>query len=126
MPRLTPEQRLEGVRALFAPRNIAIVGASDRPGNWSGRVFRSLKKFNFPGAIYPVNPRNQTVWDGETCYPSLKDLPEAPDHVVIIVPGAAAIDAVTQAGEVKARSATVFSGGLGEGGDLKGQALGTQ
>jgi acyl-CoA synthetase (NDP forming) len=126
MPGLTPEQRVAGVRALLGPRSIAIVGASDRPGNWSMRVFRSLKKFNFPGAIYPVNPRNQTVWGGETCYPSLKDLPESPDHVVIIVPGAAAIDAVTQAGEVKARSATVFSGGFGEGGDPKGQALGSQ
>src|SRR4051812_15755537 len=126
MPGLTPEQRVAGVRALLGPRSIAIVGASDRPGNWSMRVFRSLKKFNFPGAIYPVNPRNATVWDGETCYPSLKDLPETPDHVVIIVPGVAAIEAVMQAGDVKARSATVFSGGFGEGGDPKGQALGAQ
>ena len=46
---MTPEQRLEGVRALFAPRNIAIVGASDRPGNWSQRVYRSLRRFDFPG-----------------------------------------------------------------------------
>jgi acetyltransferase len=126
MPGLTPEQRVAGVRALLGPRNIAIVGASDRPGNWSMRVFRSLKRFNFAGAIYPVNPRNATVWGGETCYPSLQDLPEKPDHVVIIVPGAAAIDAVKQAGTVKARSATVFSGGFGEGGDPKGRALGAE
>src|SRR5262245_52636010 len=123
MPGLTPEQRLAGVRALFNPRSIAIVGASDRPGNWSVRVYRSLKKFEFPGPIYPVNPRNTTVWDGETCYPSLRDLPEPPDHVVVIVPGAAAVDAITEAGQVKARSATVFSGGFGEGGDPKGRAL---
>jgi acetyltransferase len=123
---MTPQQRLDGVRALFAPRNIAIVGASDRPGNWSGRVYRSLKRFNFAGKIYPVNPRNQTVWDGETCYPSLRDLPEQPDHVVVIVPGAAAIGAITEAGEVNARSATVFSGGFGEGGDPKGRALGAE
>jgi acetyltransferase len=126
MPELTREQRLEGVRALFAPRNIAIVGASDRPGNWSNRVFRSLRKFNFPGKVYPVNPRNPTVWGGETCYPSLRALPERPDHIVIIVPGAAAVGAIAEAGEVKARSATVFSGGFGEGGDPKGLALGAE
>ncbi len=120
---MTPDQRVAGVRALFNPRNIAIVGASDRPGNWSQRVFRSLKKFEFPGAIYAVNPRNKTVWGGETCYPSLSELPEAPDHVVVIVPGAAAVDAITEAGKAKARSATVFSGGFGEGGDPKGRAL---
>ena len=120
---MTPEQRLAGVRALFNPRNIAIVGASDRPGNWSQRVYRSLRRFDFPGAIYPVNPRNKTVWDGQTCYPSLRDLPEPADHVVVIVPGAAAVDTITEAGHVKARSATVFSGGFGEGGEEKGRAL---
>src|SRR5262249_35916714 len=117
------EQRAAGVRALFNPRNIAIVGASDRPGNWSLRVYGSLKRFEFPGAIYAVNPRNKTVWDGQTCYPSLSELPEPPDHVVVIVPGSAAVDAITEAGKAKARSATVFSGGFGEGGDAKGRAL---
>jgi len=123
---VTFEHRIEGVRALFAPRNIAIVGASDRPGNWSQRVYRSLKRFNFPGAIYAVNPRNQTVWDGQTCYAGLASLPEAPDHVVVIVPGQAAIDTIVEAGRAKARSATVFSGGFGEGGDPKGRELGAQ
>src|SRR5262245_25782435 len=117
------EQRVAGVRALFNPRNIAIVGASDRPGNWSLRVYHSLKRFEFPGAIYAVNPRNKTVWDGQTCYPSLSELPEPPDHVVVIVPGAAAVETITEAGKVKARSATVFSGGFGEGGDAQGRTL---
>jgi acetyltransferase len=123
MPALTQDQKLEGVRALLNPRSVAIVGASDRPGNWSMRVFQTLRRFAFPGPIYPVNPRNQTVWNGETCYPSLSALPEAPDHVVVIVPGAAAIDTIAEAGKVKARSATVFSGGFGEGGDPKGREL---
>jgi acyl-CoA synthetase (NDP forming) len=126
MPALTQDQKLEGVRALFSPRNIAIVGASDRPGNWSMRVYQTLRRFNFPGSIFPVNPRNQTVWDGQTCFPSLGELPEAPDHVVVIVPGAAAIDSIVAAGKAKARSATVFTGGFGEGGDPKGRELGAQ
>jgi acetate---CoA ligase (ADP-forming) len=126
MPALTSEQRLAGVRALFSPRNVAIVGASDRPGNWSERVYRSLKRFAFPGGVYPVNPRNKTVWGGETCYPSLAELPEQPDHVVVIVPGAAAIETIAAAGNAGARSATVFSGGFGEGGDPNGRALGVE
>jgi acyl-CoA synthetase (NDP forming) len=123
MPVLTQDQKLEGVRALLNPKSVAIVGASDRPGNWSMRVFETLRRFNFPGPIYPVNPRNATVWNGETCYPSLADLPDAPDHVVVIVPGAAAIDTLVQAGKARARSATVFTGGFGEGGDPKGREL---
>jgi acyl-CoA synthetase (NDP forming) len=123
MPVLTQDQKVEGIRALLNPKSVAIVGASDRPGNWSMRVFQTLRRFAFPGPIYPVNPRNKTVWDGETCYASLSDLPDAPDHVVVIVPGAAAIDAIAEAGKVKARSATVFTGGFGEGGDPKGREL---
>src|SRR5262249_48471362 len=125
MPSLTLEQRAAGVRALFNPRNIAIVGASDRPGNWSQRVYRSLRRFDFPGAIFSVNPPNETGWGGQTCLASPGGLPggPGPGAVVVIVPGAAAIEAIAEAGRAKARSATVFSGGFGEGGDPKGRAL---
>src|SRR5216684_2853638 len=126
MSGLTREQRVAGVHALLCPANIAIVGASDRPGSWSGGVWRALRRSGFAGKVYPVNPRNKTVWDGETCYPSLGDLPGKPDHVVVIVPGTAAIDSIVEAGRSKARSATVFAGGFGEGGDPKGRALGAE
>src|ERR1700722_7422048 len=123
MSGLTREQRVAGVRALLGPGNIAIVGASDRPGSWAGGVRRALQRSGFTGKVYPVNPRNATVWDGETCYGSLGDLPERPDHVVVLVPGAAAAQTITEAGEAGARSATVFSSGFGEGGDPEGRAL---
>src|ERR1700682_2160234 len=123
MSGLTLEQRIAGVRALLAPANIAIVGASDRPGSWSAGVRRALRRSGFAGKVYPVNPRNKTVWEGETCYPSLRDLPERPDHVVVLVPGAAAAQTITEAGRSGARSATVFSSGFGEGGDPEGRAL---
>jgi acyl-CoA synthetase (NDP forming) len=123
MPDLTREQRVAGVRALLCPDNIAIVGASDRPGSWSGGVRRALQRSGFAGKVYPVNPRNATVWGGETCYRSLCDLPERPDHVVVLVPGKAAAATITEAGKAGARSATVFSSGFGEGGDPEGRAL---
>ncbi|HLH99088.1 MAG TPA: acetate--CoA ligase family protein [Xanthobacteraceae bacterium] len=124
MSGLTKEQRTAGVAALLNPTNIAIVGASDRPGSWSGGVKRALTRAGFAGKVFPVNPRNATVWGGETCYPSLADLPERPDHVVVLVPGKAAIDTIREAGKSGARSATVFSSGFGEGGDSQGRALG--
>src|SRR3984957_14654790 len=120
---LTREQRVAGVRALLCPANIAIVGASDRPGSWSGGVRRALQRSGFAGKVYPVNPRNTTVWDGETCYPSLRELPEGHDHVEMLGPGAAAAQTTAAAGEAGARSATVFSSGFGEGGDPEGRAL---
>jgi acetyltransferase len=124
MSGLTKDQRIAGVGALLAPTNVAIVGASDRPGSWSGGVARALTRAGFAGKVFPVNPRNATVWGGTTCYPSLADLPERPDHVVVLVPGKAAIETITEAGKSGARSATVFSSGFGEGGDAEGRALG--
>jgi acetate---CoA ligase (ADP-forming) len=124
MAGLTQEQRVNGVGALLCPANVAIVGASDRPGSWSGGVRRALMRAGFAGKVYPVNPRNATVWDGETCYPSLGELPEPPDHVVVLVPGEAAAQTIMEAGRAGARSATIFSSGFGEGGDPKGRALG--
>lgn len=115
-----------GVAALLAPRNVAIVGASDRPGSWSITVNNSLRRTGFAGAIYPVNPRSETVWGGERCYKDLASLPAAPDHVVVLVPGRAVIDTIRAAGKAGARSATIFSSGFGEGGDAEGRALGAE
>ena len=118
-------KNVEKVRALLSPGNVAIVGASDRPGSWARNVYRALNRYNYSGDILPGNPRNASVWD-RTCYPSLGDLPHRPDHVAILVPGAAAIEAVREAGRAGARSATIFSSGFGEGGDAAGRELGAQ
>ena len=118
--------KVDGVHALLNPKNVAIVGASDRPGNWAGGAFRALTRHNFPGPIYPVNPRNETVWGGLKCYPSLAELPEKPDHVIIVVPGPACVATIREAGLAGARSAQIFSSGFGEGGDPKGRALGVE
>ena len=71
------------VAALTAPRNAVLVGASDRPGSWSARVWRNLTRYEFPGPIYLVNPRRTELWD-RPCYPDFKSLPEPPDHLVVL------------------------------------------
>ncbi len=116
-------KNVDKVRALLSPTNVAIVGASDRVGSWGRKVWRALNRYNYAGEIFPVNPRNETVWD-KPCYPSLLALPQKPDHVAILVPGAAAIEALREAAKAGARSATVFASGFGEGGDAAGRALG--
>ncbi len=115
---------VEGVRALLSPRNVVIVGASDRPGSWSKTVYASLMRTGFSGSVYPINPRSATVWGDKVCYPGFRALPEVPDHVVILVPGEAVAETIREAGRAGARSATVFSSGFGEGGDPAGQRLG--
>ena len=81
------------VEALLNPRNIVILGASDRPGNWAQRVWRNLRRYEYPGAIYPYNPSRDAVWDTH-CYRNFAELPEAPDHLVVLIPADAVAPAL--------------------------------
>lgn len=102
------------VRALVAPRNVVLVGASDRPGGWSARVWRNLNRYEFPGPIYPMNPGRTEIWD-RACYADFAALPEAPDHLVILAPAAHVPGVLRKGAAAGARSATIFSAGFGEG-----------
>jgi acetate---CoA ligase (ADP-forming) len=115
----------EKVAALTAPRNVVLVGASDRPGSWAARVWQNLNRYGFPGPIYLINPRRSEIWD-QPCYPDFQALPQAPDHMVVLVPAAAVIDTLERGASAGARSATVFSAGFGEGFDAKAAALGRE
>jgi acetate---CoA ligase (ADP-forming) len=109
-----------GVAALLNPRNVVLVGASDRPGHWSHRVWLNLRRFGFPGRVLPVNPNRAEIW-GERCFPTLQDLPEAPDHLAIFVPADTTLDVLEAGARLGARSATLFAAGFGEGGDDEGR-----
>jgi acyl-CoA synthetase (NDP forming) len=113
---------IDKVDALLNPRNVVIVGASDKPGNWPQRVWRNLKRYEYPGAVYPLNPARSTVWDTR-CYPSFAELPEPPDHVVILIPARLVATALREAAAAGARSATVMTSGFGESTEAEGQAL---
>ena len=84
------------VEALLNPKNIVILGATDRPGNWAARVWRNLKRYDFPGEIYPFNPGRDSAWDTR-CYRSFAELPEKPDHLVVLIPAQAVPDALADA-----------------------------
>lgn len=107
------------VAALTAPRNVVLVGASDRAGSWAPRVWRSLSRNGFPRPVFPINPNRGEIW-GSACYPDFDSLPEAPDHLVVLVPAAGVPDILQAGAAAGARSATIFSAGFGEAGDSRG------
>ncbi|HTI87648.1 MAG TPA: acetate--CoA ligase family protein [Alphaproteobacteria bacterium] len=114
-----------GVHALLNPRNVVIVGASDKPGNWAQRVWRNLHRYKCPVPIYPLNPGRDSVWDTR-CYKSFAELPEAPDHLVLLIPAPFVPDALRDAAKAGARSATVMSSGFDEATDEKSKSLGAK
>ncbi len=107
------------IGALMAPRNVVLVGASDR--NWAPRIWDNLARFGFEGGVYPVNPNRDEIW-GVRCYPGIADLPEAPDHLALFVPKEQTLEILEAAGKLGARSASIYAAGFGEGGDPEGRA----
>ena len=100
-------------RMLFAPRSVAIIGASDDPSKTTSRPLQYLRNNGFSGTIYPVNPRSRTVL-GERAFASVEDVPEIPDHAFILLPAEAAIDAVIQCGRRGVKVATILASGFSE------------
>ena len=64
--------------SLFAPRSVALIGASEREGSLGRVILRNLRNGGFDGTIHLVNPRYATI-DGAACTPRIEDLPEIPD-----------------------------------------------
>ncbi|NLU36981.1 MAG: CoA-binding protein [Clostridiales bacterium] len=60
----------------------AVVGANSKPDKFGYKIYKKLKIHGYK--VYPVNPGYDTV-DGDKCYPSLKDLPEKPDVIDMVV-----------------------------------------
>src|SRR5271166_1943477 len=101
---------------LVRPRSVAIVGATDRPSP-ARSVIESLGALGFSGAVYPVNPKYQSVLN-HVCYPSLTELPEAPDVVVFSIRKPLIAEQVRLAVRRGARSAVIYDSGFAElGGD---------
>ena len=82
---------------LFAPRSVALVGASNRPGSLGATLLHNLVAGGFGGAIYPVNPKH-TELAGLPVAASVADLPAAPDLAVICTPPATVPGIIRQLG----------------------------
>lgn len=110
---------------ILSPRRVAVLGASDNPIKAGGRPIHYMLRHGYTGDVYPVNPGRKTV-QGLPAYPSLTELPNSPDVVVISVAGKDVASAVDQCIAVGARAAVVYSSGfaeLGEEGRSAQQAL---
>jgi acyl-CoA synthetase (NDP forming) len=75
---------MDAISRLLRPRSVAVVGASADFSKTTGRPVLYLQKHGFPGAIYPVNPRVDSI-AGLKCYPDVKSLPETPDVALILL-----------------------------------------
>lgn len=110
-----------GIEFFFNPASIAIVGASSDFHKPSGRPLAALLKRGYRGKLFPVNPRYKEI-NGIECYPSILDVPEEVDLVIIGIPADMVLDVLVQCAEKKVKAVIIFSSGFAEVGP-EGKAL---
>ena len=120
--RPTPATSSRSIHAMLHPRNIVLVGATDKPGNYAERIWNNLVKYGYDGGLYPINARRETVW-GVPCYKDFASLPDKPDHVLVLVPARFAVQVIRDAAAAGARSATIVTSGFSELQDAESQQL---
>jgi acetyltransferase len=113
---------VRNLRQLFAPKSVALVGASERPGSVGATVWRNLLDGGFKGSLYPVNPKYATL-GGVQVWADVADLPQAPELAIICTPPASVPGIVRTLGERGTRAAVVMSAGLSTARDLRGRSI---
>ncbi len=113
---------IRNLDALFEPKAIALIGASNQPGSVGDVLARNLFGAGFHGPIMPVNPHEQAI-HSTLNYPSVADLPIDPDLAVIATPGRAVPGLIAELGGRGCRAAIVITAGFGEGEHTEGQRL---
>ena len=99
---------------LFAPRSIAVVGASEKPNSIGHHTFSNIVEHStFDGPVFAVNPKQDSVL-GYDCVATVADLPQAVDVVMVVVPAKFVCDAVAQAGKLGCKFAVILTSGFSE------------
>ncbi|HSQ04211.1 MAG TPA: acetate--CoA ligase family protein [Burkholderiales bacterium] len=106
---------MSALSALFRPRSIAIVGASQDPAKIGGRPVQTLRALGYEGTIFPVNARGGEV-QGLRAFRAMSELPQPADLALIAVPAVSVPQAIAECGAAGTHTAVVFTSGFAETG----------
>ena len=116
-----PIRRLD---AILKPKSVAVIGASTSPDKIGYEILKNILDSGFKGPVYPINPKAEVILD-LLCHKSVKDIADAPDMAVIIIPARFVPQAVKECGEAGVKGAVIITGGFSEADD-EGEALQNQ
>ncbi|MGZ4280589.1 MAG: bifunctional acetate--CoA ligase family protein/GNAT family N-acetyltransferase [Gaiellaceae bacterium] len=101
------------LQPFFAPRSLAVVGASRRRGSIGGELFRNVITADFEGAAYPINREGEPV-GGVRGYRSFDELPETVDLAVFCLPARHVLESAESALASGVKALCVISSGFAE------------
>jgi acetyltransferase len=107
---------MESLNRLFKPASVAVIGASEVPGKAAERRTRSLIRGGYPGKIFLINPKRDTLF-GRKAYPSILDIGEDVDLVMIVVAPKLIPQAVADSVKMHTKGIVIITAGLGETGE---------
>src|SRR5579864_1210916 len=107
--------RGRALEAFFSPRNVAVVGATDKQGSVGRTVLLNLTNGPFADKVYAVNPRRNEVL-GVASFPSVAALPEPVDLVIVVTPATTVPDVVGECVDAGVKAVVVISAGFRERG----------
>lgn len=102
-------------KSLFDPESVAVIGASNTPGKIGMILFSTIVAGGFKGNVYPVNPNAESVL-GFKAYPSIRQVPEDVELVVITVPAKQVVWSVRKCAEKGVDWCVVITAGFKEAG----------
>jgi acetyltransferase len=101
------------LEAIFAPKNVAVIGATEKEGSVGRTILWNLISSPFGGAVFPINPKRSSLL-GIKAYPSIRDVPDTVDLAVIVTPSTVIPDLIAECGEMGVKGAIVISAGFKE------------
>ena len=101
------------LESFFRPASVAVVGASREKGKVGYEIVANLKRGEFPGSIFPVNPGAREI-AGLPCWPDLKSIGSIPDLVVVVVPAKAVAKVLRDCADLGIKSVVIITAGFKE------------
>jgi acyl-CoA synthetase (NDP forming)/GNAT superfamily N-acetyltransferase len=99
------------LRPVFAPRSVAVIGASRRTGGVGRTVLDNIRAGGYTGQLFAVNPNASQIGD-VPCFPDVASLPETPDLAILAVPPLAVVDTAEACGRRGVRGLVVLTAAI--------------
>ncbi len=110
-----------GLDAMFAPKSVAVIGATDRPSTVGRTILENLLNGRFQDKVYAVNSRRDEVL-GLKAFKRVRDIPGTVDLAVIATPAVTVPELIGECVDAGVKCAVVISAGFKESG-AEGAAL---
>jgi acetate---CoA ligase (ADP-forming) len=108
---------MKGLEYIFKPQSIAVIGATSVKGKIGHELLHNLISYEFNGKVFPVNPKRSVIHSIKA-YSTVRDVPDAVDCAVIVVPREKVLKTVDQCGEKGVRGLIVITAGFRETGPI--------